>query len=159
MMFSRSTTGAVAGGRCRALLPVLLVAIGLASAAAWHHAARAGGTTEAKGKVAGEPSFDLPPIVVQIPEAGDHHPKTVVFKVALIFDETDEDRINDSLRIAKALMPRIMDSVIAGVQEHHFDTATKDDDVNQLILDRSVAVLQPYGVLVKSLRIEQLGNR
>ena len=78
---------------------------------------------------------------------------------ALIFDETDEDRINDSLRIAKTLMPRIMDSVITGVQGHRFDSASKAEDVNRMILDRSVAVLQPYGVVVKTLRIERLGNR
>jgi hypothetical protein len=158
MMLSRSTTDTIAGGCGRMLLPVLLLAVGLASAV-WHHAAWAGETTEAKEKVAGEPSFGLPPIVVQIPEAGHHQPKMVVLKVALVFDETDEDRINDSLRIAKILMPRIMDSVIAGVQEHHFDSASKAEDVNELILDRSAAVLRPYGVLVKSLRIEQLGDR
>ena len=159
MMTSRSTTGAVAGGRGRALLAALLVAIGLAAAGAWQSAAQAGEPAGAAKKAAGEPSFDLPPIAVQVSQAGREHTTTMVFKAALIFDETDEDRINDSLRIAKTLMPRIMDSVITGVQGHRFDSASKAEDVNRMILDRSVAVLQPYGVVVKTLRIERLGNR
>jgi hypothetical protein len=158
MMFARMKRGAVARGIGR-VLPALLVSIVLSLAVAWHHSALAGEPTEAKGKVAGEPSFDLPPIVVQISQTGRPYPRAMVFKAALIFDETDEQRINDSQRIAKTLMPKIMDSVITGVQAHQFSAASNVDDVNQVILDRSVAVLQPYGVVIKTLRIEQLGIR
>jgi hypothetical protein len=159
MTHLRSTTGAVAGGRRTAALAVLMLASGLLFATAWHRSASAGALAKEAEKVAREPSFDLPPIVVQVSQSGRSHPRTMVFKAALIFDETDEERINDSQRIAKTLMPRIMDSVITGVRAHQFDDASQTEDVNQVIMDRSVAVLQPYGVVIKALRIEYLGNR
>ncbi len=158
MMPSFRTDTAAADCR-RALLSILLAVLGLAVALGWHHAALAGERTEAAGKAVGEPSFDLPPIVVQVSEAGRAQRKTMVFKAALVFDETDEDRINDSQRIVKTLMPKIMDSVITGVQGHRFEADPNFAEVNQVILDRSAAVLQPYGVVIKFLRIEHLGNR
>lgn len=156
MMFAELPTRAVVSRGGRALFPVLLVAASLVFAMPWHQRALAGELARAAGEADVEPSFDLPPIIVQVSQNGRPHQKTLVFKAALVFDETDPERINDSMRMAKTLLPKIMDSVITGVQGHHFDAGSKPEEVNRLILDRSVAVLKPYGVVVKYLRMESL---
>ncbi|MPY74529.1 MAG: hypothetical protein GEU87_09715 [Alphaproteobacteria bacterium] len=158
MMSFELPTGAAVSRGGRALLQILLIAAGIAFAMPCHHRASAGEPAKAASDAEVEPSFDLPPIIVQVSQNGRAHQKTMVFKAALVFDETDRERINDSMRMAKTLLPKIMDSVITGVQGHHFDAESKPEDVNKLILDRSVAVLQPYGVVVKYLRMESLGR-
>jgi hypothetical protein len=146
--------GAVSGAR--ALLAALLLAAGLTVAMASHQAAWASGSTGPSVDKAGEPIFGLPPIMVQVPDNGGPELKIVLFKAALVFDEVDPERINDSQRIAKTVLPKIMDSVITGMQRHHFTDKTTAADVSRLVLDRSNAVLKPYGVIIKKLKMEHL---
>lgn len=157
MTIAERRTGAGAIARGRMLAAVALVAAGVALVAAWPQEARASNSGQSTVNETGEPIFGLPPIVVQIPGRGRTHARTIVFKAALIFDEVDADRINDSQRLAKTLLPKIMDSVITGVQNHHFVDLTNTEEVNKVVLDRSTVVLKPYGVLLKGLRMEHLG--
>lgn len=157
MTFAERRTGAGAIARGRMLAAVALFAAGLALVAAWPQQARASNSGQSTLNETGEPIFGLPPIVVQIPGRGRANARTIVFKAALIFDEVDADRINDSQRLAKTLLPKIMDSVITGVQNHHFVDLTNTEEVNKVVLDRSTVVLKPYGVLLKGLRMEHLG--
>lgn len=159
MMPAIPATGTLARRRGSALLPALLIAFGLVLSPSWRHPAQAGEPTGAAHEAAGEPSFDLPPIAVQLSREASAAPRTVVVKAALVFDETDEDRINDSLRLAKTLLPKIMDSVITGVQGQQFAGDSGREAVNRVILERSIAVLQPYGVVVKKLRMDGFGGR
>jgi len=158
MTFAERRTGAGAIARGRMLATVALLAAGLALVAALPQQARAANNAgQSTVNETGEPIFGLPPIVVQIPGRGRANARTIVFKAALIFDEVDADRINDSQRLAKTLLPKIMDSVITGVQNHHFVDLTNTEEVNKVVLDRSTVVLKPYGVLLKGLRMEHLG--
>jgi hypothetical protein len=157
MTFAERRMGAGAIARGRMLAAVALFAAGLALVAAWPQQARASNSGQSTLNETGEPIFGLPPIVVQIPGRGRANARTIVFKAALIFDEVDADRINDSQRLAKTLLPKIMDSVITGVQNHHFVDLTNTEEVNKVVLDRSTVVLKPYGVLLKGLRMEHLG--
>jgi hypothetical protein len=157
MILAERRTGAGAIARGRMLAAVALFAAGLALVAAWPQQARAANNAgQSTVNETGEPIFGLPPIVVQIPGRG-RAARTIVFKAALIFDEVDADRINDSQRLAKTLLPKIMDSVITGVQNHQFVDLTNTEEVNKVVLDRSTVVLKPYGVLLKGLRMEHLG--
>ncbi len=149
--------GMVSSGR--ALLMALLVAAGLTVAMAPHQAAWASSSGEPAGDKAPKPIFNLPPIMVQVPDNGGPALKIVVFKAALIFDEVDPERINDCERIAKSLLPKIMDSVITGIQRHHFTDKTTTADVTQVVLAQSKAVLNPYGVVIKKLKMENLAIR
>jgi hypothetical protein len=159
MMRAPSSAGVLARRCGRSLFPALLLAGVLVQAPCWQESAWAG---EAAGKATEEadlePSFDLPPIVVQVPAHGTTTARTIVLRTALVFDETDRDRITDSQRLAKALLPKIMDSVITGVQGHRVKDWSNTSDVNQVILDRAAAVLGPYGVLIKTLRVELFGS-
>jgi hypothetical protein len=163
MMFAERRTGNGMIGRGRARLVALSLAAGLAVAMAsqqpaWASSAEHASTEAHSGTEAPpEPIFGLPPILIQIPENGGPELKVIVFKASLIFDEVDPERINDSQRIAKSLLPKIMDSVITGMQRHHFADATATEDVTQVVLDSSNAVLKPYGVIIKHLKMEHLG--
>lgn len=140
----------------RALLAALLLAAGLTVAMAPHQPAWASNSGEPAADKAPQPIFNLPPIMVQVPDNGGRELKTVLFKAALVFDEVDPERINDSERIAKSVLPKIMDSVITGMQRHHFTDKTTAADVSRLVLDQSNAVLKPYGVIIKKLKMEHL---
>jgi len=56
--------------------------------------------------------------------------------------------------VTKRLVPRIMDSVIVGLQNRHFETLPERDVVDKLVVQYSNAVLKPYGVVIKSLQIQ-----
>jgi len=158
MMLAPSSAGVLARRCGRSLFPALLLAAALVQAPFWHRPAWAGEAAAKTTDADLDPSFDLPPIVVQVPGHGERMAKTIVLRTALVFDETDRDRINDSQRLAKALLPKIMDSVITGVQGHRIKDWSNASDVNQVILDRAAAVLGPYGVLIKTLRVELFGS-
>lgn len=104
------------------------------------------------------PSFGLPPIAVRVLEDRTLMDRSVVFKADLVFDEVDEERIKDTMRVTKALLPRIMDSVITGIHGKRFSDLTTLAALNHVVLQRSNAVLRPYGVVVKSLRMMDLRN-
>lgn len=104
------------------------------------------------------PIFGLPPIVVTVLENSDPTAKTLIFMAVLVFDEVDAVRIEDSLSVTKSLLPRIMDSVITGIQGKRFDDLANLAALNDIILQRSNAVLTPYGVVVKSLRLRNLSR-
>lgn len=159
MTFAQTRTGVRVTGRLATWLPVLLLAAVLAVAAGGDRPAWAGEAANGHETGAREPLFDLPPIMVNVQGKGNVPAKTIVLKTALVFDEVDEDRINDSQRLAKALLPKIMDSVITGVQKYHAVDASDAAGVDKVILERAVAVLRPYGVLIKSLRVENLSGR
>ncbi len=110
----RKGDGAVYRGR--GLLAALLLAAGLIAAMASPQPAWANSSHETKAEAPAEPIFGLPPVIIQVPDNGGSELKIVVFKATLIFDEVDPERINDSQRIAKSLLPKIMDSVITGMQ-------------------------------------------
>jgi hypothetical protein len=104
------------------------------------------------------PHFGLPPIVVQVMEKRDPTARVVIFKANLFFDEVDQDRINDTMRVTKSLLPRIMDSVITGIQGKRFDDLSDFAWLNEVVLRRSNAVLKPYGVEVSSLELKDLSR-
>ena len=151
----RTGNGAMCGGR--ALVAALLLATGLVIAMSCHQQAWASNSAESSVDASGEPVFGLPPIVVQVPDHGGSELKVIIFKAALVFDEVEPERISDSQRIAKSLLPKIMDSVISGVQNHRFTDWSKTEEVTQVVLDSSNAVLKPYGVVIKKLRMQDLG--
>jgi len=158
-------------GRDETLFRVLLVAGLLLLTASWTGtAAAASSPAKADSHAAGkkpdahsgsdaiDPIFGLPPIVVKVPERGKRIDRTIVFKADLVFDEVENDRINDSMRVAKALLPRIMDSVITGMQGKYFDDLSTPASLSDVVLQRSNIVLKPYGVVAKALRLQDLGN-
>jgi hypothetical protein len=136
--FSSHVAGA-AGYRTEAISPAMSAHVSLATVA----------DEEA-------PSFGLPPIVVQLRTRDGQGNKTISFKAALIFDEVDWDRIEDSMRVTKTLMPRIVDSVISGIQNRRFETPPDGAAVDRLVIEYSNAVLKPYGVVIKELRMQYL---
>jgi hypothetical protein len=147
------------------LFPALALAGLLTVTTPWSDAAYASGSETSHGEAAGAngapegpPIFGLPPIVVDVLQIGDPDAKTIIFKADLVFDEVDQTRIEDTLIITKSLLPRIMDSVITGIQGKSFKNLKDIAFLNDLVLQRSNDVLRPYGVVVKSLRLRDLGR-
>jgi hypothetical protein len=153
------------------LLPVLMTLGMVALAMSWtlpawsaekepdaEAAARQVADTEA---AVGEmiPIFGLPPIVVQVRNRDDAEGRTIAFKADLIFDEDDPDRIEDSVSVTKHLLPRIMDSVITGLDGKRVDNMSNPESVTRTVVERANLVLKPYGVVVKALKIHFLGWR
>jgi hypothetical protein len=148
------------------LLPALALAGLLTVTMPWSDAAYASGSETSHGEAAGAngapegpPIFGLPPIVVNVLQTGDRKAQTVVFKADLVFDEVDPTRIEDTLIITKSLLPRIMDSVITGIQGKRFGNLKDIAFLNDVVLQRSNDVLKPYGVVVKSLHLKDLTRR
>lgn len=149
-----------------ALLPALALAGLLAVTMAWPDAVYASGGETVHGEAAGAngepegpPVFALPPIVVNVLQTGAPAAQTVVFKADLVFDEVDKTRIDDTMSVTKSLLPRIMDSVITGIQGKSFADVTDIAFLNDVVLQRSNEVLKPFGVVVASLRLTELGRR
>lgn len=153
------------------LLPVLMTLGMVALAMSWtlpawsaekepdaEAAARQVADTEA---AVGEmiPIFGLPPIVVQVRNRDGAEGRTIAFKADLIFDEDDPDRIEDSVSVTKHLLPRIMDSVITGLDGKRVDNMSNPESVTRTVVERANLVLKPYGVVVKTLKIHFLGWR
>jgi len=149
-----------------ALLPALALAGLLTVTMPWARAAYASGGETSHGEAAGAdsvpegpPIFGLPPIVVNVLQTGNPKAQTVVFKADLVFDEVDPTRIEDTMSVTKSLLPRIMDSVITGIQGKRFNDLKDIAFLNDVVLQRSNDVLKPYGVVVKSLHLMELGRR
>ena len=144
------------------MLSALALAGLLSVAMPWADAAYAsgGGTMhgEAAGANDGPPVFGLPPIVVTVHHAGDHDAKTIIFKADLVFDEVDKTRIDDTMSVTKALLPRLMDSLITGIEGKTFKDLKDIAFLHDIVLERSNEVLRPYGVVVKALRLKNLGG-
>lgn len=102
-------------------------------------------------------TFPLPPIVVRIRQSGEPQMKVVAFKADLVFDEVDPGRIDASIDVADQLVPRIVDSVITGLEGRQIEAASMSETVNRLVIERVNLVLNPYGVTVKSLNVRYLG--
>lgn len=160
--FSRTETNGTR--RAGALFRALAVAGLLAAAMPWAGAAQAAagstahGGAGADGAEAAQPIFGLPPIVATVLQKGDPEPKTVVFKADLVFDEVEDDRIQQSIGVTKSLLPRIMDSVITGIEGKQFDDLKNLASINDVVVARSNEVLKPYGVVVKSLHLVDLSR-
>lgn len=167
MMFAIGTTGTARHYRHRDLLPVLLVLAALFAAMSWVEPAKAGetkkGAKEAANHVAATeaavaeemPSFGLPPIVLRVRDENAAN-RTVAFKAALLFDEDDSSRIEDSIRVSKRLLPRIMDSVITGIEGKRIANLSDPATMDRMVLRRTNLVLNPYGVVVHALRMDYL---
>ena len=56
------------------------------------------------------------------------------------------------------LLPRIMDSVITGIEGKQFEDLSNLVFLNDVIVRRSNSVLKPYGVVVKSLNLKDLSR-
>jgi hypothetical protein len=145
------------------LLPALALAGLLTVTMPWSDAAYASGSEASHGEAAGAksapegpPIFGLPPIVVNVLQTGDPDAKTIIFKADLVFDEVDPMRIEETMSVTKSLLPRIMDSVITGIQGKRFSNLKDIAFLNDVVLQRSNDVLKPYGVVVKSLRLTDL---
>jgi hypothetical protein len=104
-------------------------------------------------------SFGLPPIVVKVREPGDTQDRTITFKADLVFDEVDQNRIDDSMSVSKRLLPRIMDSVITGLDGKRIENLSDPATVTAMVVERANLVLTPYGVVVKALKMQYLGWR
>jgi len=171
MILRRQSSGV--GQTCRHgdLLPVLIILGVVVLAMSWTRpAVSADEATDAKAAArhvvdtetaVGEmpPSFGLPPIVVKIRESGDAQGRTVAFKADLIFDEVDQGRIEDSISVTKHLLPRVMDSVITGLDGKLIENLSESATVSKMVIERANLVLKPYGVVVKALKMHYLGWR
>jgi len=151
MTFADSRSKARGKRRSGGLLPALALAGLLTVTMPWSVAAYAsgGGTSHgeaagANGAPAGAPIFGLPPIVVDVLQTGDPDAKTIIFKADLVFDEVDPARIEDAMSVTKSLLPRIMDSVITGIQGRRFKDLKDIVFLNDVVLQRSNDVLKPY---------------
>jgi hypothetical protein len=151
------------------LLPVLAVLGLLALAMSWVQPAFAGEETEDNAKEAAHhvatmeaaiaeeiPTFGLPPIVVRVKDGASITDKTVAFKADLLFDEIDIGRIEDSINVSRKLLPRIMDSVILGIEGKHIANLSDPTTMDQMVIQRANLVLKPYGVVVKALKMRYL---
>jgi hypothetical protein len=171
-MFTIGTNGTARQDRRRDLLPILFVLAALFMAMSWVGPARAGDTSAGAARpdakaaanhiaateaaVADEtPTFGLPPIVLRVTDENAAN-RTVAFKAALVFDEEDDDRIEDSMRVSKRLLPRIMDSVITGIEGKRIANLSDPSTVDRMVLQRANLVLNPYGVVVRALRMDFL---
>lgn len=171
MMFAAEAMTSGRMHRAGPLWPMLAVAAALLLASSWMRPAAAASdpapaaaVDEKAGDDAALASFGLPPIVVMLKQRDESKGKeskgkTVILKVDLLFDERDEDRINIMLSTAKALLPRIMDSLLTGIQGRQFDDTDDTVAINAVLVERSNRVLRPYGVNVKASRLVQLGVR
>lgn len=102
-------------------------------------------------------SFGLPPIVVRVRDPGDMQERTITFKADLVFDEVDQKRIDDSISVSKRLLPRIMDSVITGLDGKRIANPPDPATVAKMVVERANLVLEPYGVVVRTLKMQYLG--
>lgn len=102
-------------------------------------------------------SFGLPPVVVRVRDPADMQERTITFKADLVFDEVDQDRIDDSISVSKHLLPRIMDSVLTGLDGKHIANPSDPETVKTLVVERANLVLKPYGVVVRTLKMQYLG--
>jgi hypothetical protein len=165
MTFADLRSTACGTGRGGLLLPVLLLTAMLLLTP-WQRAAWASGSsvaaaehvanTEAAVGNAELPTFSLPPIVLQVREINNPKKRTIAFKAALVFDEVDEGRIEDSMSVTKSVLPRIMDSVIIGIQGERFNKLPDPEAVDRLVIQHANAVLKPYGVVIKALKMHYL---
>lgn len=162
-------------GRFGDLLPVLMILVAVALAMSWTLPARSAennanakaaarhvaDTETAVGETVDEmvSSFGLPPIVVKVREPGDAQDRTIAFKADLVFDEVDMDRIEASMSVSKHLLPRIMDSVITGLDGKRIENLSDPESVTKVVIERANRVLRPYGVVVKALKMRYLGWR
>lgn len=103
------------------------------------------------------PVFSLPPIAAQVFENDTPTGSMRYLKIELVFDEVDHDRILASLSVAKSLQPRLMDRVIGSLQGHRFDRTAQPNAMEDVVLKSSSDVLGPYGVVIKSVTIRDLG--
>lgn len=103
------------------------------------------------------PVFGLPPIVAQVFENDTLTGSVRYLKVELVFDEVDPERIVASQRVAKSLQPRLMDRVIGSLQGYRFDRSAQPKAMENIVFRSSTEVLGPYGVVIKSVTIKDLG--
>lgn len=161
-------------GRSRRLLGCFAPVLALLVTAAWSAPVLAGTgadpvasqlsaleskESETPDQTATPPVFGLPPIVAQVFEGDAVDGTTKIFKVELVFDEVDHDRIMASQSVAKSLQPRLMDRVIRDIQGSRIDSAADPKAMQRIVLASTSAVLKPYGVVLKSVNIRDLSVR
>ena len=169
MMLADEITDTARVSRRSDLLPVLAVLGLLALAMSWVQPAFAGEDTDDAAKKAAHhvatteaavaeemPTFGLPPIVVRVKDGTSVADKTVAFKADFLFDEIDIGRIEDSINVSKKLLPRIMDSVILGIEGKHIANLSDPATMDRMVIQRANLVLKPYGVVVKALKMRYL---
>lgn len=168
MTFADWNAHAAQWSRTSDLLPVLAVLGLLVLAMSWVQPAAAGevkdDAKEAAHHVASTeaavaediPTFGLPPIVVRVREDGVAGDKTIAFKADFLFDEIDIGRIEDSINVSKKLLPKIMDSVIMGIEGRRIANLSDPATMDRMVIQRVNLVLNPYGVVVKELKMRYL---